>query len=85
MSTLPATQQEVTTTQTVKFRNYTPAHGRINEQKLFKTKKNHLLKVETRGTTPSRLGTSSQRAKAEASVSATVQVTVIQLCNKRAI
>jgi coiled-coil domain-containing protein 12 len=64
--------ETATTTQTVKFRNYTPAHGRINEQKaLLDEEEPSSKRSKQEEPAPSALEQALAKAKAEASVSAT--------------
>jgi coiled-coil domain-containing protein 12 len=64
--------EATTTTQTVKFRNYTPAHGRINEQKALQDEEEPSSKrSKQEDPAPSALEQALAKAKAEASVSAT--------------
>ena len=63
--------EATTTSQIVKFRNYTPAHGRINEQKYLQDEEEPSSKrSKHEEPAPSALEQALAKAKAEASVSA---------------
>jgi coiled-coil domain-containing protein 12 len=64
--------EKATTTPTVKFRNYTPAHGRINEQNAAQDEEEPSSKrSKQEEPAPSALEQALAKAKAEAAVSAT--------------